>query len=268
MSSSRKPLSLNKLYLHAPVWLASDIHLNESNPLTAHAFYAMLDRASQHASALILLGDVFDVWVGDDAAVKPEPWLAQTIQALAACAQRIPVYLCVGNRDFLIGPTLARQLNLHLLGEQTQLVVGQTTVLISHGDEYCTDDQSYQRFKRWVRQPWLQGLFKQLSLGRRLKIAAKARAQSQAKQSLIGYQADIMDVTPATVERTFITQQVKHIVHGHTHRPGHYRHTIGGQIYERWVLPDWEFDSPIHETPRGGFISIDQHSITCHPITQ
>jgi UDP-2,3-diacylglucosamine hydrolase len=267
MSSLSKSPSLNKLQMAGPVWLASDIHLSENNPATALAFYDFLEDASQQASALFILGDLFDVWVGDDVIKHPASWLKQALDALARCAACIPVYVGLGNRDFLLGVAFIEQIGAHPLADKTLLSVGPTTVLISHGDEYCTLDHSYQRFKWWVRQPWVQSIFKCLSLSQRLKIASQARAQSikkmaQLSNTLSNTEPDIVDVSTDAVTSGFSQFGVNTIIHGHTHRPGQQCHDLDGKVFTRWVLPDWEYDHLGKDMlPRGGHIEISDQGV-------
>jgi UDP-2,3-diacylglucosamine hydrolase len=98
---------LNKIALTGPVWLASDIHLGQSTVQTSEAFRDFLKLASKEAAGLLLPGDIFDAWIGDDVAVVAPPWLAQDLMAIKACAAKIPVWLGRGNRDFLMGEALA-----------------------------------------------------------------------------------------------------------------------------------------------------------------
>jgi len=250
-----------------PVWLASDIHLSENSPATALAFYDFLEHAHNKASALFILGDLFDVWVGDDVINHPTPWLKQALEALKRCAARIPVYVGLGNRDFLLGVAFIKHIGAHPLTDQTLLTVGTLTALISHGDEYCTHDQSYQHFKWWVRQPWLQFAFKSLSLSQRLKIASQARAQSMKKMARLAHNAtntkpDIIDASTDAVTNGFSHFGVKTIIHGHTHRSGKHTYHLDDQICTRWVLPDWEYDHlPTDANPRSGYIQISNRGV-------
>lgn len=262
---------MNKLQIAGPVWLASDIHLSENSPATALAFYDFLEDASQQASALFILGDLFDVWVGDDVIKRPASWLKQALEALARCATRIPVYVGLGNRDFLLGAAFIKHIGAHPLADQTLLCVGTTTVLISHGDEYCTLDHSYQRFKWWVRQPWVQYAFRLLSLSQRLNIASQARAQSikkmaqlSTKRAHTGEQTepDIIDASTDAVMSAFSRFGVNTIIHGHTHRPGQHCDDRDGKVFTRWVLPDWEYDHLATDTlSRGGYIEISNQGV-------
>lgn len=247
---------LNKITLPGTVWIASDIHLGPDTPATAHAFHLFLDKACAQADALILCGDIFNAWIGDDFAVTAPPeWLLQTLRRFSAVSEKIPLWLGRGNRDFLMGEALARHVGAQLLPDTVCLVTDYGNILLSHGDEYCTTDAGYQRFRRLVRRPMVQKLFLSLSLKQRLAIADWARKRSMAANR--DKPQSIMDVSPDAIAQAFRDSGINTLVHGHTHRPAIHPLTIDGQARTRIVLPDWEYD---HVTvPRGGWLAIDRH---------
>jgi UDP-2,3-diacylglucosamine hydrolase len=278
---------LNKLSLGEPVWLASDIHLGPDNPLTAEKFYTFLARAREQAGALILLGDIFNVWIGDDWTQHPPVWLEKAIRELQHTGQTIPLYLLGGNRDFLISQKLAKVVQAQLLESATVLeVTARSTAspqtvqryLIAHGDEFCTADHAYQRFRRLVRNKTVQRIFLSLPLSVRNAIAMRARKASLETERA-PYDASY-DVQDSSLSAILLCEQLDTCIHGHTHRPGHFpvqaRPQNPSQTFDtantlsRWVLPDWEFDghesqnttlpgaSPAkHVQARGGWIEID-----------
>lgn len=265
MSSSRKPRSLNNIALTGAVWIASDIHLGPDTPATARAFHAFLDQACAQADALILCGDIFDAWIGDDFALSsPPPWLAATLEKLKQVSRTTPLWLGRGNRDFLMGQALAGHVGATMLSDRTCLATDAGNILLSHGDEYCTADRGYQRFRRIVRCPAVQWLFLRLSLSTRRRIADLARRRSMASNR--GKSLDIMDVSPAAVEKAFSGADASIMVHGHTHRPRIHRLTVDGRPRSRYVLPDWDYD---HEDAcRGGWLVIDATGLHLHQASK
>ncbi|GAB2892241.1 UDP-2,3-diacylglucosamine diphosphatase [Paralcaligenes ginsengisoli] len=247
---------LNKIRLAGAVWFASDIHLGPQTPATRAAFHAFLDKACAQADALILCGDIFDAWIGDDFALAAPPdWLIETMRKFRQTAQAIPLWLGHGNRDFLMGATLVDDLGAQLLPDTCCLQTDYGDVLLSHGDEYCTEDLAYQRFRRVVRNPRVQRLFLSLSLSLRSKIAAWARGRSKSSNR---YKTNrIMDVAPSAVEQAFTATDINLMVHGHTHRPAFHRIQIGTRACTRIVLPDWDYDHS--QPPRGGWLTIDRN---------
>jgi UDP-2,3-diacylglucosamine hydrolase len=257
-SSSRKRRSLNKIPLPGTVWIASDIHLGPQTTATRNAFHAFLNRARAQADALILCGDIFDAWVGDDFALtNPPDWLADTLDQFKQTARQIPLWLGRGNRDFLMGAPLMRYLNARLLPERSCLMTDFGPILLSHGDEYCTSDKGYQRFRKLVRYPLAQGLFLSLNLNLRRKIANLARNRSKAANRHKAIH--VMDVAPSAVEKAFSSTGIATMVHGHTHHPATHQLLVDSQPRTRIVLPDWDYDGA--EPPRGGWLAINRQGL-------
>jgi UDP-2,3-diacylglucosamine hydrolase len=252
---------LNNLTLRGDLWIASDIHLGADIPNTAQAFYDFLALARRQAQGLILCGDIFDAWIGDDHALhQPPDWLATALTHLRQTAHAIPVYLSRGNRDFLMGDALAAALGAHLLPAPVLIDTRAGVILLAHGDEYCTDDLAYQRFRQIVHTAWIQQLFLSLPLSWRRAIADWARARS--RQARHHKPMQIMDVNPQAVCQALRSADSRVLIHGHTHQPALHTLTIDGQAAQRWVLPDWDFD---HDSKgRGGWISISQAGIQAH----
>ncbi len=248
---------MNKLSIAGPVWLASDVHLAEQTPATSQAFRDFLKLASSEAAALLLPGDIFDAWIGDDVAVVAPPWLARDLMALRAAAAKIPVWLGRGNRDFLMGEALAAGIGARLLPDRCIINTEGGTMLLSHGDEYCIDDTAYQQFRAMVRNPAWQSGFLARSIPERLAMAAQARGESMAANQ--AKSSEIMDVNQQAVLQALKDADVTMMVHGHTHRPGRHVFDLNGKRCERWVLPDWDCDHmEAGQAPRGGWMVIDQ----------
>lgn len=264
MSSSSKPASLNSLPASGTVWVAADIHLSAQTPSTTRVFLDFLNHAAQQADALFLPGDIFDVWIGDDLALRDPPdWLEPILDALNQASQHTRLYLGRGNRDFLMGHGLARRVGARLLPEAVVLQTDIGPVLLSHGDEYCTADPGYQRFRRLVRNPAIQRVFLALSLNIRRSLASWARRRSQQQNAY--KPMAIMDVEASAIDAAFRRSGCSIIVHGHTHRPAIHDYTVDGRPSRRIVLPDWDFDhDPVG---RGGWLAIDHGGPVLHRKT-
>ena len=206
----------------------ADLHLCQEEPAITAGFLRFLAREAPRCDALYILGDLFEAWIGDD---DPNPLHQQIASALRALP--VPVYFIHGNRDFLIGKTFARDTGMTLLPEYAVIDLFGTPTLLCHGDTLCTDDHSYQKFRRTVHQKWLQRLFLLLPLTLRLNIATKIRKQS--KQDKQHKTADIMDVNPTFTHETVQRFHTPLLIHGHTHRENIHRNAD----YTRIVLGDW-----------------------------
>ena len=258
---------MNNISIQGPAWLASDIHLGPDNPKTAEAFFGFLNQASARAGALFLLGDLFDVWIGDDWTDDPPDWLAQALTHLEKAGKHLSLFIGHGNRDFLLGQRLAKRIGAQLLDEQCVLQVADHRVLLAHGDEFCTTDHAYQRFRRIVRHPLTQAVFARLGLKQRMAIAHRARQKSmrtQARPNAVWH-----DVSLAAIDRALNAAGTRMLIHGHTHRPGHFVDIVDEKPVDRWVLPDWEADHlKTGQDPRGGWIAIDAQGLTAHTLTK
>jgi UDP-2,3-diacylglucosamine hydrolase len=237
----------------------SDLHLQESHPRTAEAFFRFLAERASQAEALYLLGDIFEYWAGDDDLATP--FHQRIVDALRELADSgVAVYWMAGNRDFLVGQEFARAAGLRLLPDPFIASIGGQTIALVHGDAQCTDDLKYMAFRAQVRDPAWQQQFLAMPLAQRKAIIAGLREGSRQAQGEKTY--EIMDVTPEAVAALHEATQADIVIHGHTHRPALHQDQATGR--RRYVLPDWELDA---EPARGGWIAIDEHgTITRHGL--
>ena len=221
----------------------SDLHLQASQPLTFAAWRRFMDTTS--ADAVFILGDLFEVWVGDDSAIDDAPgddsaresgagFENQCAAVLRDTASRIPVFFMRGNRDFLVGPALMVQCGCALLEDPTVLDFGGQRWLLSHGDALCLDDTDYLRFRSMVRSdPWQQS-FLAKPLAERKTIARALRRESEARKQLSETWADVDKGAAITALRA---AGASYMIHGHTHKPAD--HLLGPALH-RIVLSDWD----------------------------
>ena len=220
----------------------SDLHLDGSRPDITEQFLNFLEGEARQAGSLYILGDFFEVWIGDD---DDDPHHARVMDGLRKLtAAGVPAFFMHGNRDFLIGKRFAERTGVQLLPDPKVVDLGGSPTLLMHGDTLCTDDLQYQRARRFMRNPLVQGIYLALPLSLRRRIAAYARAKSRADTA--GKAGEIMDVNRRTVESVMLQYGVRRLIHGHTHRPAIHRFkAAGGKGMERIVLGDWYDQSSI-----------------------
>lgn len=209
----------------------SDCHLGGDDTESARLLKQFLDQRATAARTLYILGDLFEVWLGDDDSAEAH---RSVLQALQAYASQHEVFLVVGNRDFLIGPGFAAAHNINLLQEPVVLTLGKQNIVLIHGDTLCTDDVDYQRFRSQVRDPAWQQDFLAKPLPERQAIAAALRDDS--KTAMQEKSIEIMDVNERAVIDCFDQHGGDVIIHGHTHRPARHDYADGRT---RFVLGDW-----------------------------
>jgi UDP-2,3-diacylglucosamine hydrolase len=210
------------------------------------AFESFCAGPARAAAGLYVLGDLFDQWVGDDQ--LREPMAARVAAALRGVAgSGVPVGIIVGNRDFLLGRRFAEAAAATLLPEQIVVEIAGVPTLLMHGDEMCTSDVAYQRFRRISHNSKWQRTFLALPYAARRGFANWLRRKS--KSATAAKSEVILDVEPGAVEAAFRAANVARMVHGHTHRPARHRLVVDGRACERFVLADW-YD-------RGTYLQID-----------
>ena len=209
----------------------SDCHIGPSRPDVHATLIEFLDRRAAGAERIYILGDLFEVWLGDD---TPLDGIEAVIDALARRAADSRTFFLAGNRDFLLSRHFADRVGMTLLAEPELLALGDERVALLHGDTLCTDDHDYQEFRAQVRDPAWQAEFLARPLAERQQIAAGLRADSAA--AMAHKPMTIMDVNDHAVDRCFAALGVDTIIHGHTHRPAIHAHDDGRR---RYVLGDW-----------------------------
>jgi len=219
----------------------SDVHLDAGAPQT-HAVWSSY-MADSPADALFILGDLFEVWIGDDLLDAPDAqpqadFVAQCVHSLRQAGQRLRLFFMHGNRDFLVGPALLARCHATLLADPCLLTSAGDSWLLAHGDALCLDDLPYQAFRQQVRSAAWQEAFLARPLSERQALARQMRERSQQQQAQRWADGGGYAEVDAQAARGSLQQAgSKTLIHGHTHRPA--RHELG-QGLAREVLSDWD----------------------------
>lgn len=233
--------------------LLSDLHLGPDTPGTLARLEKHL--AETPAQAVLLLGDIFEVWVGDDA--RHEPFEAGAVAMLRAASQRLDLFFMAGNRDFLVGAELLRDAGMTALPEPTVLAAFGQRWLLAHGDAQCLGDVGYQAWRSTSRSAAWQADFLSKPLAERQAFGRQARAQSRASQAAQLMATDLdADACRALLHEAGATT----LIHGHTHRPA--EHDLGNGL-KRVVLSDWDLDAT---PPRGDVIRLSAAGLQRLPL--
>ena len=213
----------------------SDLHLSDERPEITALFSLFLQNDAARAHALYILGDLFEVWLGDDAVLPAYQTVMDGIRALTASG--VPVYVMHGNRDFLIGKRFVQLSGCRLLEDPTIIELEGKRTLLMHGDTLCTDDVEYQRFRTQVRNPDTQRQFLALPINERIAVAKHYRQESRERSR--SKAEEIMDVNQGAVMEIMRRHGVYQLIHGHTHRPAVHSFILDNHSAQRIVLGDW-----------------------------
>ena len=214
----------------------ADLHLSENHPKVVNAFYAFLEKEIQQGDSLYILGDFFEVWIGDD---EHTPLMDAVAKKLSLCAKNklCNIFYLHGNRDFMIGKRYAKQSSMQLVPEHHEININNEKILVLHGDTLCLADVNYQKMRKVFHNPILRFIFNALPLFLRKKIGWKIRTTSQNKKRY--KQRDDMGVTQSEVERLLTHHNRLTMIHGHTHTPCRHTFALNGQQAVRFDVGDW-----------------------------
>lgn len=225
-------------------YLLSDLHLTRERPAVTDAFLSFLNGPAKRAEQVYILGDLFEFWIGDDAAsmLGADPVLDE----MAQLARQVDCYFIAGNRDFLVREAFTERSGFNILPDETVVDLYGTPTLLLHGDSLCTDDHAHQQFRQeMVTNAAFCDNFLSLPIEQRIEQAKAARMQSNEHKSALSM--DIMDVSKSAVLAAFEEHNVTRMIHGHTHRQNVHHYPMAGsdEAYSRYVLGDWHQNSSI-----------------------
>ena len=213
----------------------SDLHLSAERENITKLFIAFLKERASHADALYILGDLFEVWPGDDI-IQPD--YQESITAIKQLSESgVPIFVMHGNRDFLMAERFSEVSGCTLIDDPSVIDLYGTPTLLMHGDTLCIDDIDYQKFRTMVRDPRWQTDFLSKSQEERLAITEKYREISKA--AMADKKMDIMDANQQAVESAMLEQNIQQLIHGHTHRPAIHDFEVNEKPMKRIVLGDW-----------------------------
>jgi UDP-2,3-diacylglucosamine hydrolase len=215
--------------------LVADLHLSAATPLTLRALAGHLRHTS--ADAVFILGDLFEVFIGDD--TRTLPFEQELIGMLHEASARTSLAFMAGNRDFLVGSPTLEAAGMRRLHDPTSLRAFGKCWLLTHGDTLCLADTEYQAFRREVRSVAWQSGFLAKPLEERSRVARAIRTESQARKDGATEGTVWADVDADTAVAWLRQAGCSQMIHGHTHRPGSDELAPG---FHRHVLSDWDLD--------------------------
>ncbi|MEE4298163.1 MAG: UDP-2,3-diacylglucosamine diphosphatase [Pseudomonadales bacterium] len=216
----------------------SDLHLDAARPAGIERFERFCREVAATADELWVLGDLFEVWIGDDADDAAAYSVRRALRHLTRLGTRCR--LMHGNRDFLMGTRLARDCGAELVTDPTILRLENGPAVLTHGDRLCTDDRDYQALREHLRSDTFRREMLAKPLTERRAIGEAARQRS--REANANRAEHIMDVNAGAVDALLDEHGAELLLHGHTHRPGAHVWEKDGRSRCRLVLGAWEDD--------------------------
>ncbi len=235
----------------------ADVHVSTARPAQTARLLEFLASGARRCERLFVLGDFFDLWLGDDDHREPHTEVSAALETLTNSG--VEVFVMFGNHDFLLGAEFQAQTGCRIIDDPMVVSVQGSPVALMHGDTLCTDDIEYQKFRAYARNPAVQREFLGLDLAERLDRANMIRRQSREATPL--KPSEIMDVNQDAVIRAMRGLKVSTVIHGHTHRPGVHSFELDGTDARRIVLGDWYASDPVGLWDANGYRQINSRNL-------
>lgn len=213
----------------------SDVHLTPADPAGIERFLRFLAGPAERAARLVIVGDLFEVWVTPTQA--QDPGLVPVFAALARLAARIDVGFVEGNRDFAASPEL-RAVGVRRLDDVIVVSSGARRVVATHGDLLCTKDVRYQAFRRLARSEAVRQVLRRIPSRAARSVGEAARKGSEMETSAKAH--GDMGLSPLAVASILRAHDADALVCGHVHWGQRFRIDVDGRVRDVVVLGAWE----------------------------
>lgn len=231
----------------------SDLHLSPDTPQNNQLLFNLLKSWQHNLDALYILGDFFDYYLGDD---DNNEFTLSIKKAFSEFTKHTPIYFIGGNHDFGLGPIFVRETGVKIIRDLTTIKVANNTILLSHGDAFCTLDIKYQRMKKVLQNPLLMYILRKTPLSWRYKL--KEALENKSASVFNAEPDETYHVVDSTISRIAKQKEANIVIHGHTHKPGRYLINAGDLTIERYEIPDWA------DRNGGGYIMLEDENIQIH----
>ena len=217
----------------AEVCIVSDLHLHPSEAAVIEAFDRLLASAPE---LVLILGDLFDYWVGRSQLAARE-W-SEAIDCLSRATRRGQrLYVLHGNRDFQLDAAFEKATGARVVAGGLWLQRERRDLLCLHGDELCQNDLGYQRAKRVLRNPALRFVMHRLPFSWSKRLAGKARRVSQ--ETVQRARNENLEPSRRALGEVAALGDID-LLFGHVHRAGCGDLTVRPGTKRFFVLPAFE----------------------------
>ena len=231
----------------ASTLFVADVHLHPGGSEKNGRFLDFLRGPASAASALYLMGDIFDYWIGPKHLKSGD--YRGVLDALSDLSRRVKLYWIHGNRDYLIEQRFAARTGVKILGADTTLALGGRSVYAAHGDFLYNRNPDYTAYRRLMNFSIPQTIFTSIpaavgkGMARSFKVVSRKTtpAYTWTREALV-------DGARRLFERG---RDV--VICGHIHRPQHVTVEQGGKARDLFILGDWDGTAEYVEFDGKGF---------------
>ena len=205
------------------IYFASDLHLGVPNKEKSlereKRFVKWLDEIKSDASAIYLVGDVFDFWFEYKKAV-PKGYVRLLGKLAEISDSGIEIHFFTGNHDMWVFDYLEKEINLKIYRKPQEITINGKSFFIGHGDGLGPHDKGYQFIKKIFSNKLCQWLFARVHPNLGISIAEywsqKSRiANGQKDETFHGENEWLTQFCKETLK----SKKIDYFIFGHRHLP-------------------------------------------------
>jgi len=217
------------------ILLLGDAHLRDGDP-EVEAFVEFLETLPPGTKGLYLLGDLFDLWIGNPPLTGPSH--RRVVEALREVRKRgVRIAYVEGNRDYHLRSSYRGDPFDQLAEKTLDISFGGRRLLLAHGDCVNRKDLPYRLWRRASKGPILPALLHLLPARRAAKLAARlerSMARTNARHRASFPEEECRDYALKGRRAGFDT-----LVLGHFHQELERSYLAREGRVEVFVLPAW-----------------------------
>lgn len=231
--------------MHA-IFLA-DAHLHHPEDRNYRLILSFLDGMTGKFDLLVIMGDLFDFWIGYPVEVFPQYRLIlDRLNYLKS--QGVRIIYCEGNHDFHLGPFFTETLGVEVFPGPSELLLDGMKVHLCHGDQVNHHDLPVRLLRKLLHGPLIPALIPLVPSAVALAIA---RVLNRRSNRLRDYKKQRFD--PRNLVREYAMSRFSAgysaVVTGHFHTP--FIETVGDKTI--LSVGDWITDFSWGEFQNGTF---------------
>jgi UDP-2,3-diacylglucosamine hydrolase len=197
------------------LWIA-DAHLTEPESEPYRSLRRLLLRYSTSLDCLVLLGDLFQIWIGDNQILTSKhELLLRTLTEMRG--QGKAIYYLKGNHDFLLGRMFTDRVQAEVFEEEAVLEWDGYRLLAAHGEHLDKTDHGYRILRTVLRSRWTETLLRRVGDQRALWLGMRVAAAGKAtpdEKKIENTQRQHLAYAQRRLQEGFDA-----VILAHTHRP-------------------------------------------------
>jgi UDP-2,3-diacylglucosamine hydrolase len=220
----------------------ADAHLRKPGDRNYLLMLKFLEEQRGRTDILVLLGDIFEFWIGKRRVIADHVPLVDALEGLHRQGTQL-VYV-EGNHDFHLGPVFTERLACRVLPDGGSIELDGKQVYLAHGDLVNPDDVAYRRLRRFFRSSVVKTLIRTLPNVILFGLASLAGHLSKQHNGGGRNSFPARKLLKSYAEAILATGQ-QAVVVGHFHQPFHEKLDAGELI----ALGDWitQFSYAVYE---------------------